>query len=162
MLSGSAGAVSSGVVTSEIHATRNHIYNPKLNRGFILSVKTESRVVWFGERTQTIQQSKGQVVAMVSWESSAKNIEGLRLERSGDNERAVQAFTEAIALNPELTAAYHCNHLAFPKDDLFFREYLFAKCWEQGLHTRYGERLLKDGWEPLSARLEATFGGTSR
>lgn len=33
---------------------------------------------------------------------------------------------------------------SFPKDDLFFREFLVAKCWEQGLHTRYGELLLSD------------------
>ena len=31
---------------------------------------------------------------------------------------------------------------SFPKDDLLFREFLFAKCWEQGLHRRYGELLL--------------------
>lgn len=43
---------------------------------------------------------------MAALESSAKNIEGLRLEQSGDYEGAVQAFTEALTLNPELTAAY--------------------------------------------------------
>lgn len=48
---------------------------------------------------------------------------------------------------------------SFPKDDLFFREYLFAKCWEQGLHTRYGELLLGDEWEPLRERLQEAFGG---
>ncbi len=40
----------------------------------------------------------------------------------------------------------------FPKDDLFFREYLFAKCWEQGLHRRYGELLLCEAWAPLRDR----------
>ena len=40
----------------------------------------------------------------------------------------------------------------------FFREYLFAKCWEQGLHTRYGELFLSDGWAALNERLEAEFG----
>ena len=43
---------------------------------------------------------------MAALESSAKNIEGLRLEQSGDYEGAVQAFTEVLTLNPELTAAY--------------------------------------------------------
>ena len=47
---------------------------------------------------------------------------------------------------------------AFPKDDLFYREYLFAKCWEQGLHRRYGELLLSDEWTPLRDRLNETFG----
>jgi hypothetical protein len=42
---------------------------------------------------------------------------------------------------------------SFPKDDLFFREFLFAKCWERGLHRRYGELLLGDGWTPLRERL---------
>lgn len=46
---------------------------------------------------------------------------------------------------------------AFPKDDLFFREFLFAKCWEQGLHRRYGELFLSDGWNPLRDRLQETF-----
>ncbi len=49
---------------------------------------------------------------------------------------------------------------SFPKDDLFFREFLFAKCWEQGLHRRYGALLLGDGWAPLHERLTATFGGS--
>ena len=48
---------------------------------------------------------------------------------------------------------------SFPRDDLFFREYLFAKCWEQGLHRDYGEILLSDGWTPLRERLEDAFGG---
>ena len=47
---------------------------------------------------------------------------------------------------------------SFPKDDLFFREYLFAKCWEQGLHRRYGALLLGDGWEPLRERLTGALG----
>jgi hypothetical protein len=47
---------------------------------------------------------------------------------------------------------------SFPKDDLFFREFLFAKCWEQGLHRRYGELLLGDEWGPLRDRLNRTFG----
>ena len=33
----------------------------------------------------------------------------------------------------------------FPRDDLFFREYLFAKCYEAGLNRRYGEMLMGDG-----------------
>ena len=47
---------------------------------------------------------------------------------------------------------------SFPKDDLFLREFLFAKCWEQGLHRRYGELLLGDEWAPLRDRLHAAFG----
>ena len=47
---------------------------------------------------------------------------------------------------------------AFPKDDLFFREFLFAKCWEQGLHRRYGALLLNDEWAPLRDRLHEAFG----
>ena len=38
--------------------------------------------------------------------SSAKNSEGLRLEQTGDYEGAVQAFTEALTLNPESAAAH--------------------------------------------------------
>ena len=47
---------------------------------------------------------------------------------------------------------------SFPKDDLFFREFLFAKCWEQGLHRRYGSLLLGDEWAPLRDRLHGAFG----
>ena len=46
---------------------------------------------------------------------------------------------------------------SFPKDDLFFREFLYAKCWEQGLHRRYGELLLSDEWAPLRDRLQVEF-----
>ena len=47
---------------------------------------------------------------------------------------------------------------SFPKDDLFFREFIFAKCWEQGLHLRYGALLLSHGWAPLRDRLHDVFG----
>lgn len=47
---------------------------------------------------------------------------------------------------------------SFPKDDLFFREFLFAKCWEQGLHQRFGALALSDAWAPLRERLQETFG----
>ena len=47
---------------------------------------------------------------------------------------------------------------SFPKDDLFFREFIFAKCWEQGLHRRYGKLLLGDGWAQLRDRLHEAFG----
>ena len=47
---------------------------------------------------------------------------------------------------------------SFPKDDLFFREYLFAKCWEQGIHRLYGTLLVGDGWAPLRERLQRAFG----
>ncbi|MCH8911446.1 MAG: hypothetical protein IH867_12020 [Chloroflexi bacterium] len=47
---------------------------------------------------------------------------------------------------------------SFPKDDLFFREYLFAKCWEQGVHRQYGALVLGNGWAPLRERLTETFG----
>ncbi|MDP6453696.1 MAG: hypothetical protein QF898_10340 [SAR202 cluster bacterium] len=46
----------------------------------------------------------------------------------------------------------------FPRDDLFFREFIFAKCWEQGLHRQYGEMLLGDGWNSLRDRLQSEFG----
>ena len=48
---------------------------------------------------------------------------------------------------------------SFPKDDLFYREYVFAKCWEQGLHTKYGALLMSDDWYPLRDRLLKEFGG---
>ena len=47
---------------------------------------------------------------------------------------------------------------SFPKDDLFFREYLFARCLEQGLHRRYGALVLGDDWAPLHDRLQGAFG----
>ena len=46
---------------------------------------------------------------------------------------------------------------SFPHDDLFFREYLFAKCFEEGLHRRYGEMLMGDGWHPLRDRIEGVL-----
>ena len=51
---------------------------------------------------------------------------------------------------------------SFPKDDLFFREYIFAKCWEQGLHRDYGALLLSDQWAPLAERLHQEFGEPPR
>ncbi len=50
---------------------------------------------------------------------------------------------------------------SFPKDDLFFREFIYAKCLEQGLHRRYGALLLSDEWAPLRDRLHGTFGEPS-
>jgi hypothetical protein len=49
---------------------------------------------------------------------------------------------------------------SFPRDDLFFHEFLFAKCWEQGLHRRYGALLLGDEWATLRDRLQGAFGET--
>mgnify|MGYP003726970893 FL=1 len=46
-----------------------------------------------------------------------------------------------------------------PKGDLFYREHIFAKCWEQGLQRKYGELLTGDAWEPLRERLRREFGG---
>ena len=51
---------------------------------------------------------------------------------------------------------------SFPKDDLFFREYIFAKCWEQGVYNQYGSLLLGDGWVPLRDRLHDAFGEARR
>ena len=51
---------------------------------------------------------------------------------------------------------------SFPKDDLFFREYLFAKCCEQGSHRQYGALILGDGWEGLGERLGAALGDPER
>ena len=47
---------------------------------------------------------------------------------------------------------------SFPKDDQFFREFLFAKSWEEGLHRDYAGLLLGDEWPPLRERLQAAFG----
>ena len=58
---------------------------------------------------------------------------------------------------PERRGAYqfvpppNCRHL-------FFGEFIFAKCWEQGLHRTYGELWLSDGWDPLRDRLQREFG----
>ncbi len=51
---------------------------------------------------------------------------------------------------------------SFPKDDLFFREFLFAKCWEQGVQRQYSALLRSDGWEALRDRLEKVFGVVQR
>ena len=48
---------------------------------------------------------------------------------------------------------------SFPQDDLFFREFLFAKCWEQGLHRRYSALLLGDEGKPVLDRLNAALAG---
>ena len=45
---------------------------------------------------------------------------------------------------------------SFPKDDLFFREYLFAKCFEEGLHRKYGELLMGDEWPSFRDRIEGS------
>jgi hypothetical protein len=42
---------------------------------------------------------------------------------------------------------------SFPKDDLFLREFLFAKCWEQGMHRKYAEFVLGDGWSALEKEI---------
>jgi tetratricopeptide (TPR) repeat protein len=47
---------------------------------------------------------------------------------------------------------------AFPKSDIFLREFLFAKCWEQGIHRQYARFLLGKDWDPLRAGLERTLG----
>jgi hypothetical protein len=49
-------------------------------------------------------------------------------------------------------------HRAFPKDDMFFREFLFAKCFEQGVHRQYGALLTSPDWQPFNDRLVETFG----
>ncbi len=41
----------------------------------------------------------------------------------------------------------------FPRDDLCFREFLFAKCWEQGLHRRFGEMVTGDEWKAFTERV---------
>ncbi len=47
---------------------------------------------------------------------------------------------------------------SFPKDDLFFREFLFAKFFEQGLHRRYSLMFQGDEWSQLQGRLTEAFG----
>ena len=49
---------------------------------------------------------------------------------------------------------------SFPKDDLFFREFLFAKCWEQGLHRKIAALLLGDDWHPFLERINRIVGET--
>ena len=39
---------------------------------------------------------------------------------------------------------------SFPKDDVFFREYLFAKGLEQQLHVGYGRKIGSGNWDPTS------------
>jgi hypothetical protein len=51
---------------------------------------------------------------------------------------------------------------SFPKDDLFFREFLFAKCWEQGLHRQYADLLLGEGWGKFRERLNQTLDGSTK
>ena len=51
---------------------------------------------------------------------------------------------------------------SFPKDDLFFREYLFAKCCEQGIQRHYGALILGDEWGGLRERLDSASGGPER
>ena len=64
-----------------------------------------------------------------------------------------------LARSPGPAAArFQSARRSFPKDDLFFREFVFAKCWEQGLHRRYGALLLGDEWAPLRERLHKVFG----
>jgi hypothetical protein len=53
----------------------------------------------------------------------------------------------------------HSARHSFPKDDLFFREFLYAKCWEQGIHRQYATLLLGDGWKQLGNRLSKEFVG---
>jgi len=42
---------------------------------------------------------------------------------------------------------------SFPKDDIFFREFLFAKCWEQGKHRDYAGLLLGESWQQFLERI---------
>jgi hypothetical protein len=37
---------------------------------------------------------------------------------------------------------------SFPKDDVFFREYLFAKACEQRLDVAYGQLVASGRWRP--------------
>jgi len=48
---------------------------------------------------------------------------------------------------------------SFSKDDIFYREYVFAKGWEQGLHRNYGAMLMSDELERFRDRLQKEFGG---
>jgi hypothetical protein len=46
---------------------------------------------------------------------------------------------------------------SFPKDDLLFREYAFAKCMEQGVHRQYAALASGARWTPMQERLLAAF-----
>ena len=58
-----------------------------------------------------------------------------------------------MALAVQELVAAGASGVAFTKDDLFLSEFLFAKCWEQGMHRGYGDFLLGGGWEQISERL---------
>lgn len=56
---------------------------------------------------------------------------------------------------------FQSAYRSFPKDDIFFREFLFAKCWEQGIHRQYAALTLSDDWAPLVDRIRKTLGATT-
>ena len=68
------------------------------------------------------------------------------------------AYLMANAPGPA-ASRIQASRRSFPKDDLFYREFIFAKCWEQGLHRRYGEFLLSDESEPIRASIAERLGG---
>ena len=72
-----------------------------------------------------------------------------------------QSLILAHSPGPAASRLQSARH-SFPKDDLFLREFLFAKCWEQGAHRKYAAILLSDKGKQFNKRLEETFGQRSR
>lgn len=62
------------------------------------------------------------------------------------------SYLLAHAPGPAASRFQSARH-SFPKDDLFLREFLFAKCWEQGVHRSYAELILSEAWNPLLSHL---------
>jgi len=56
---------------------------------------------------------------------------------------------------------YQSARRSFPKDDIFLREFLFAKCWEQGIHRQYAALTLSDDWTLLADRIRKMLGTTT-
>ena len=67
-----------------------------------------------------------------------------------------QAYVLSLSPGPAASRLQTARKL-FPKDDLFFREYLFAKCFEEGLHRHYGEMLMGDGWPSFRDSIEGVL-----
>ena len=65
----------------------------------------------------------------------------------------VHIWGQGLPTNPA-----HRQITSFSKDDLFFCEFIFAKCREHGVHRRFGALLLSDEWAPLRDALHEAFG----
>jgi hypothetical protein len=74
------------------------------------------------------------------------------LEKSREDFRLLptlmgEGFGYELGLSPGPAASrLQSARRSFPRDDMVLREFLFAKCWEQGLHRHYADLLLKGDW----------------